>query len=78
MVLRAFCRAAVNSDFSANVDESIPYDLSSDLSSESFMDEMSGRSGMMQLVIGGVGVLIVALELIEPKLELIVMRVKSG
>jgi len=69
MVLRAFCRAVVNSDFSANVDESIPYDLSSDLSSESFMDEMSGRSGMMQLVIGGVGVLIVALEL-EPKLEL--------
>jgi len=48
MVLRAFCRADVNSDFSANVDESIPYDLSSDFSSESFMDEISGRSDMMK------------------------------
>ncbi len=47
MVLRAFCRADVNSDFSANVDESIPYDLSSVLSSESFIDEMSGRLDMM-------------------------------
>ncbi len=49
MVLRAFCRADVNSDFSANVDESIPYDLSSDLSSESFMDEMFGRLDMVAL-----------------------------
>ncbi len=46
MVVRAFCRAAVNSDFSANVELSTPYRLSSDLSSESFIDEISGRSVM--------------------------------
>ena len=55
MVSRACCRADVNSDFSANVDESIPYVLSSDLSSESFIDEMSGKSGMVQRLYGGVG-----------------------
>lgn len=47
MVLRALSRAVVNSLFSANVDESIPYDLSSALSSDSFIDEMSGRSDMV-------------------------------
>ena len=47
MVWRAFCRAAVNSDFSANVELSTPYRLSSDLSSESFIDEISGRSVMI-------------------------------
>lgn len=51
MCLRAFCRADVNSDFSANVDESIPYDFSSDLSSESFIDEMSGRLDMVESVL---------------------------
>ena len=47
MVWRAFCSAAVNSDFSANVELSTPYRLSSDLSSESFIDEISGRSAMI-------------------------------
>ena len=47
IVVRAFCRAAVNSDFSANVELSTPYRLSSDLSSESFIDEISGKSVMI-------------------------------
>lgn len=49
MVLRAFCRADVNSDFSVKVATSTPYKLSSDLSSESDMDEISGRSDMIAL-----------------------------
>lgn len=41
-VSRAFWRADVNSDFSRRCDESMPYRESSDLISESFIDEMSG------------------------------------
>ena len=59
MVERAFCRAAVNSDFSANVELSTPYRLSSDLSSESFIDEISGRSVMICCADNRIGAFVV-------------------
>lgn len=37
----------MNSDFSRRTDESIPYRESSDLISDSFIDEMSGSVGVM-------------------------------
>mmetsp|Transcript_1151 Transcript_1151/g.2022 ORF Transcript_1151/g.2022 Transcript_1151/m.2022 type:complete len:213 (-) Transcript_1151:6-644(-) len=44
----AFLSEDVNSDFSQKLEESMPYKESSFFSSESFIEEISGRSGMME------------------------------